>query len=57
MDTYLHRGLAANSGLAGISFKSGSFLRVMFLHHVNDMEHDLKQNIYAGMEPISRIPA
>ena len=29
---------------------------LMFLHHVNNIEHDTKQNTYIGMEVISFIP-
>ena len=28
----------------------------MFLQHVNNIEHNIKQNIYTGMEAISVIP-
>ena len=28
----------------------------MFLHHVNNIEHNIKQNIYTGLEVISLIP-
>ena len=28
----------------------------MLLHHVDNIEHKLKQNIYTGMEEISLIP-
>ena len=28
----------------------------MFLHCVNNIEHNIKQNIYTGMEVISLIP-
>ena len=29
---------------------------LMFLHHVNNIEDNIKQNIYTGMEVISLIP-
>ena len=46
-------------------FKLGPFLytsakamqkSLMFLHHANNIEHNLKQNIYTGMEVISFLP-
>ena len=33
-------------GGGGGSFKSGLFLSLMFLHHFNNIEHNIKQNIY-----------
>ena len=30
--------------------------RLMFLHQVNNIEHNIKQNIYTGVEVISLIP-
>ena len=33
-------------------YKGG--LKILFLHHVNNTEDNLKQNIYTGMEVISR---
>ena len=58
------QGVAINGGLEGpvqigtffciVSTKR--FKIVMFLHHVNNIEHNLKQNIYTGMEVISLIP-
>ena len=48
----LIRGVAANSGLG---FKSGPFLSLIFLHHVNNIEHNIKQIIYTVTEVISLI--
>ena len=28
--------------------------RLMFLHHVNNIKHNVKQNIYTGMELIPK---
>ena len=59
------RGVSRNSGLGGARFKSGPFLyhsdegdikSLMFLYHVINIEHNLKQNIYTGMEVISLLP-
>ena len=57
--------VATNSGL-GVRgrFKSGRFLYrgtwhktvLMFLHRVNNIEHNKKENIYTGTEVISHIP-
>ena len=30
---------------------------IMFIRHVNKIKHNLKHNIYAGMEVISFIPS
>ena len=51
-------GKAANSGLVGggVQFQSGTFWGLMFLHHVNNIEHNIKQNLYTDMEIISLIP-
>ena len=63
--TLSYRGVATNNGLGRARFKSGPFLyreykRVikvsMFLHRVNNIEHDIKQNIYTDIEVISSIP-
>ena len=43
------RGVATNSELGG-RFKSG-----LFLHRVNNIKHNIKQNIYTGMAVISHI--
>ena len=53
------RGVATNRGLGKPWSKiTGSFCIVktnktlMFLHRVNNVEHNIKQNIYTGMEVI-----
>ena len=63
----LHKGVAANSGLreevgAGsyrdlFCIVSRNVLQksIMFPHHVNNIEHNIKQIIYTGMELISFI--
>ena len=43
-----------NGGGGGGQVQSGTYF-VMFLHHVNNIEHNLKQNIYNSMEAISLI--
>ena len=66
----MNRGVAANNGLGGwgggrassnrdlFSVVSTNVVKksLMFLHRVNNIEHDIKQNIYTGMEFISLIP-
>ena len=65
----MNRGVAANNGLGvgggGASSNRDLFSVVstnvvkkslMFLHRVNNIEHDINQNIYTGMEFISLIP-
>ena len=57
-------GVATNSGLGGSRFKSGPFLYCKYeraikesnLHRFNSTEHNIKQNIYTGMEVISLMP-
>ena len=59
------RGEATNSGLGGPGSNQDIFCilsknvvqkTLMFLHSVNNIEHNIKQNIYTGMEVISLIP-
>ena len=56
------RGVATNSGLGGGAssnrdlFCIVSTKSLMFLHHVNNIEHNLKRNIHTGIEVISLIP-
>ena len=63
----MNRGVAANDGLGGAGASSNRDLfsvvstnvvkkSLMFLHRVNNIEHDINQNIYTGMEFISLIP-
>ena len=56
-----HGRIATNSGLGGRGSNQDLFCIVstraiqkslMFLHHVNNIEHNLKPNIYTGMEVI-----
>ena len=59
----MNRGVAANNGLGGGASSNRDLFSVvstnvvkkslMFLHRVNNIEHDTKQNIYTGMEFIS----
>ena len=54
-----------NRGLDGVMFNSGPFLyckyergikNLIFLHRVNNTEHNIKQNNYTGLKVISLIP-
>ena len=50
--------IVANSGLVGGGVQSqiGTFWGLMFLYHVNNIEHNIKQSLYTDMEIISLIP-
>ena len=55
------RGVATNNGRSNLDLFCIVSINVvlkslMFLHCVNNIEHNIKQNIYAGMEVISLIP-
>ena len=64
--TAIIRSVVTNSGLGGgagsnrdlfcIVITKAIKMCLMFLHHVNNTEHNLKQNIYIAMEVISIIP-
>ena len=43
-NTRANRSVTGNCGLGGASFKSGPFLSLMFLDHVNDVERSYKTN-------------
>ena len=48
-------GPGSNRDLFCIGSKNVIYKSLMFLRRVNNIEHDIKQNIYAGMEVISLI--
>ena len=57
--------VVTNRGLGGVRFNSGPFLyckyergikSLIFLHRVNNTEHNIKQNNYTGLKVISVIP-
>ena len=59
------RGEATNRGLGGpgsnrdlfcIVSKSVASKSLIFFHRVNNIEHNIKQNIYTGMDVISLMP-
>ena len=61
----IFRGAATNIELGKACLKLGSFLYckyeggvkdLMVLHHVNNIEHNLKQNNYTDMEVITLVP-
>ena len=49
--SYKNQGRSYKEWTWGGRFKSG-----LFLHRVNNIEHNIKQNIYTGMAVISHIP-
>ena len=50
------RGAGSNWDLFCIVSTNMVSKRLMFLHCVNNIEHDIKQSVYTGMEVISLIP-
>ena len=62
----VNQGVATNSGLTEVGTGSNWDLfcivrrkvawKNLFLHRVNNIERNIKQNIYTGMEVISHIP-
>ena len=61
----IFRVAGTNIGLGEAGLKLGSFMYrkseggvkdLMVLHHVNNIEHNLKQNNYTDMEVISLVP-
>ena len=49
-------GAGSNQDLFRIVSTNVVYKRLMFLDRVNNIEHDIKQNIYTGIEVISLIP-
>ena len=49
-------GAGSNQDLLHIVSTNVVYKSLMFLDRVNNIEHDIKQNIYTGIEVISLIP-